>query len=540
VARAARAASAAADELETLTDAGRPSLQLRSLLAFLAVHDRMPPAGDPLAERHLRARSAIRAAIQGLSRAHEQFDDSPVPLTESAAMIRRWIEGQTFAPRTGATGVQILDAQAARYGEFDELFIVGLVEGEWPRPSARSIFYPQSLLTRFDWPDSRAALAGERAAFHDLVLLPRAQVTLSTFELENDSIVGPSAFLEDIDRLGLQTRSAAGEPERIFVHEAITGDPLVRSAVGGAARGWLDTRAARSDSSAARFHGTGARYKPPAYAISALERYLKCPFLFYAERVLELKEDPEDEAALSPKDLGVFVHSVFQSFFEEWNRRGRRSIAPDNLPEARQIFREVIEPLLDALPEDEAAVQRTRLLGSAADEGLAEAVFQLEAEWRTPVAERLLEHPLNGEFEIESEEGPRRIALKGKADRIDLLADGTFRIIDYKLGYAPDRRLALQLPIYSVCAVQHLRATRGENWELGQAGYIAFSEEPSFVPMVSKGRNPEDVLQQAQTRLLTAIDGIARGDFPPTPADVSQCMRCAYAAVCRKDYVGDV
>jgi RecB family exonuclease len=540
VARAVRAAVAAADELQTLTDAGRPSVQLRNVLAFLASHDRVPPAGDPLRERHLRARTAIRAAIQELSRAHEQFDDSPMPLFESAAMIRRWIEGQTFAPRTGATGVQILDAQAARYGEFDELFIVGLVEGEWPRPSARSIFYPHSLLTRFDWPDSRAALAGERAAFRDLVLLPRMQVTVSTFELENDSIVGPSVFLEDVDRLGLQTRSIADERDRIFVHEAITGDPLVRSAVAGTAREWLDTRAVRSDPSAAQFHGTGTPYKPPTHAISALERYLKCPFVFYSERVLELKEDPEDEATLSPKDLGIFVHSVFQSFFEEWSRRGNRSIAPEDLPEARRIFREVVEPLLDALPEDEAAVQRTRLLGSAADEGLAEAVFQVEAEWRTPVAERLLEYSLNGEFEIESEKGPRRIALKGKADRIDLLADGTLRIIDYKLGYAPDRRLALQLPIYSVCAVQHLRATRGKNWELGQAGYIAFGEERSFVPMVSKGRNQEDVLQQAQARLLTAIDGIARGEFPPTPADVSQCMRCAYAAVCRKDYVGDV
>jgi RecB family exonuclease/inactivated superfamily I helicase len=540
VARAARAAVAAADELQTLTDAGPPSMQLRKLLAFLGLHDRMPTPSDQLRERHLRARTAICAAIRELSRAHEQFDDSPVSLSESAAMIRRWIEGQTFAPRTGAAGLQVLDAQAARYGEFDELFIVGLVEGEWPRPSARSIFYPQSLMARFDWPDSRAALAGERAAFHDLVLLPRTQVTLSTFELENDSIVGPSVFLEDIDRLGLQTRPIADDAERIFVHEAITGDPLVRSAVAGTARGWLDLRAARSDSSAARFHGTGAPYKPATYAISALERYLKCPFLFYSERVLELKEDPEDEATLSPKDLGIFVHSVFQSFFEEWNRRGHRSIAPDNLPEAREIFREVVEPLLHALPEDEAAVQRTRLLGSAADEGLAEAVFQVEAEWRTPVAERLLEHPLSGEFEIESEEGPRRIALKGKADRIDLLADGTFRIIDYKLGYAPDRRLALQLPIYSVCALQHLRATRGKHWELAQAGYIAFGEDRSFVPMVSKGRNQEDVLQHAQVRLLTAIDGIERGDFPPTPAEVSQCMRCAYAAVCRKDYVGDV
>ena len=182
-----------------------PSVQLDALLAFLNAHDRVPDVGDPLRERHLRARRAVLSAIHGLRRAHQHLDDSPVELSNVAAMIRRWIEGQTFSPRAGHTGVQLLDAQAARYGEFDEVFLVGLVEGEWPQRSSKSIFYPASLLSQLDWPDSRMALAGERAAFHDLMALARRHVHLSTFELENDAIVGPSVFLEDADRLGFRT-----------------------------------------------------------------------------------------------------------------------------------------------------------------------------------------------------------------------------------------------------------------------------------------------------------------------------------------------
>ena len=64
-------------------------------------------------------------------------------------------------------------------------------------------------MSQLDWPDSRAALAGERAAFQDLMGLARRQVHLSTFELENDAIIGPSVFLEDADRLGLRTVVAA-------------------------------------------------------------------------------------------------------------------------------------------------------------------------------------------------------------------------------------------------------------------------------------------------------------------------------------------
>ncbi len=54
--------------------------------------------------------------------------------------------------------------------------------------------------------------------------------------------------------------------------------------------------------------------------------------------------------------------------------------------------------------------------------------------------------------------------LRGKADRLDLLEDGTFRLIDYKLGWPPDRGRALQLPIYGICAEQRLTADRGRHW----------------------------------------------------------------------------
>jgi RecB family exonuclease len=167
-------------------------------------------------------------------------------------------------------------------------------------------------------------------------------------------------------------------------------------------------------------------------------------------------------------------------------------------------------------------------------------VFQVEAEWETPVVERLLEHALEGEFDMWTETGTRRVALRGKADRIDLLEDGTFRIIDYKLSRAPDRKRALQLPIYTVCAVQHLREATGKSWEPGQAGYIAFGQDRRFVPMLARGQGHETTLLEAQARLLDAVDRIERGAFPPTPADPAMCTYCAYAAVCRKDYVGEI
>jgi len=55
-----------------------------------------------------------------------------------------------------------------------------------------------------------------------------------------------------------------------------------------------------------------------------------------------------------------------------------------------------------------------------------------------------------------------------------------------------------------------------------------------------KLRIRDRVLREAQQRLVDTLDAIDRGEFPPHPHDVYRCDTCTFAAVCRKDYVGDV
>ena len=164
----------------------------------------------------------------------------------------------------------------------------------------------------------------------------------------------------------------------------------------------------------------------------------------------------------------------------------------------------------------------------------------MEAERPVPVVDRLLEHRLKGEFTFETAAGPRRLSLSGKADRIDLLADGTFRVIDYKLGWPPNKARALQLPIYGLCAEQQPRGHLGRQWTLGEAAYLAFKGPKRVVGLFTSHEERDKVLADAQQRLIDTVDAISAGHFPPTPDDVFRCETCTYAAVCRKDYVGDV
>ena len=540
---ALRAAVDVVRELAPLGGAAPASQQTMRLLAFWDAHLRPLDDTDPRSARERRGRVAIRETLSAIASARAAYGDADWAIDDLALAVRRAIEDQTFPSEFAAGGIHLVDDRAARYGDFDDVAIVGLVETDWPERPRRNIFYPPALLKALGWPSEQDRRAAADARFLDLVRSPSRRVQLLTFTLDDEALVSRSTQLDEIPRARLSSIARrVSNDARVFVDEALSLEPAVLEPLEGDARTWAELRLSRSPAEQPQFHGDvrqAAAVRVP-FSVSALETYLDCPFKFLAQHVLKLEEEPDDEEVMDPRHQGQFVHDVFEQFFKAWQTAGHRAITPENLDAARELFTDVVDRALDALPEAEAGLERTRLLGSPAAAGLGEAVFRMEAERPVAVVERLLEHRLEGEFAIATAGGPRRIALAGKADRIDLLEDGTFRLIDYKLGWPPDRSRALQLPIYAVCAEQRLAGRRGRDWTMGEAVYLAFKGPRRVVPLVPRPDQRDKILSDAQQRLADAIDAIGRGEFPPTPDDVWRCESCTFASVCRKDYVGDV
>jgi RecB family exonuclease len=522
---ALRAARHAAGELAPLVTPMAAAQQLRTLMAFIEGHGRPIEGNGPLAARLRRAKTAVMDTLESLAAAHAAHDDPPTTIVDVAIAIRRWIEEQMFVPESDEHGVQLLGDQAARYGSFDDMAIVGLIEGEWPERPRRNIFCPPSVLRSLGWPPEKDRRAAADAHFIDLLRSPSRCVTVSTVTLDDEALVELSTVADEIPRARLSSVP--------FVAAAtVSPDQSVGA--------WADMRRTRSPFDAGTFHGQTGALAARAWSVSALETYLGCPFKFFAQHVLRLEEEPEDEEIMDPRAEGQFVHEVFETFFKRWQADGHGAVTPENLDAARRLFADVVEQHVTDLSETEAALQRTRLLGSPAAAGLGEAVLRMEAERPVPVVGRFLEHRLEGNFVVQTSVGSRSIALKGKADRVDLLADGTFRLIDYKLGWPPNKARALQLPIYGLCAEQRLAGHLGKPWTLSEAVYLAFKGPKRVVPLFSSRDDRDAVLADAQTRLVDAVDAISRGEFPPRPDDVFRCETCSYGAVCRKDYVGDV
>jgi RecB family exonuclease len=528
-----------ARELTGLRSTAPAADHLSSVLSFLTAHEQLPDADDPLRPGHLRARGAILATLATLRDAYARLDPAPVAGEEVCALVRRWIEGQTFSPRTGDTGVHLVDADSARFGEFDDVHIAGLVEGEWPDRPRRSIFYSSAILRELGWPAESDRLAGARAAFVDLLGLARSHVLVSAFALEADALVSSSPFLEDVEQSGLDVLEHDVDRRRIFDTEALWLDPVDLQPFEGDARDWAGRRLARPSGASRRFHGFTEPPPPRPYSLSALERYQDCPFKFFAADVLGLEEAPEDESTLSPRARGRFIHEVFERFYQAWAAKGRGAITSGNLADARTLMEEVATPLLARLSDADAALERTRLFGSAISTGSVDIVFGHEASAPSEIEERWLEYRFEGEFGLGSPDG-RRVALRGVTDRVDLLEGRRLRVIDYKSGSAPNPARALQVPIYALCVQERLQERDGVPWAVDEATYLAFSGKRAQAAVVRPGdTDAAETLAAARVRLLDLLDGVSHGRFPPQPQDPILCDFCAYSAVCRKDYVHD-
>ena len=178
------------------------------------------------------------------------------------------------------------------------------------------------------------------------------------------------------------------------------------------------------------------------FSVNQLERYLKCPFLFFVECVLHLEAVEAPEAEFDPKVAGSILHDTLQRFHERF-----RGIAiPDIPPE------EARTALVEALNET-FRTNTTASRGAAMAEKLRMQAALLRYLHIEQEKDDTYWKPMNFEvafgrdrgrstdtlttpepFVMESEVGPLRFS--GRIDRLDR-SEPQVRIIDYKSNTTP-------------------------------------------------------------------------------------------------------
>jgi RecB family exonuclease len=535
-----RAARAAADVTRALRDCRTgpaASAQVRCLAACLRMIERHTAPVGTFQERFRRARAAVLGVLDALAEAFARHDDRPRTHDDLAAAIYHAIEDQTFAPGRGHGGVHLVDAAAARFGEFDDVLLVGLVETDWAERQRRNFFYSAGLLKALGWPQDVDQTLAQQAAFRDVLTLARCRTRLSAFQLDGETVVALSTMIEAARGLAVAVETLP-DIGALFADEILTRDGVAVPA-DAEASAWLAGRRARPELDEPAYSGFVPPPVPGLYRVSRVDRYVTCPFKYFAAHVLNLTEERSEGAGLTPLERGTLLHLLFERFYGRWQELGHGAITDANIPAAHALFADIATDLFEDLPPPDREVERLRLLGSVVAPGVASRVFELEAAAPGLVVERRLEVAIEGPFTFPVSGGltTRTIAIKGKADRVDVLDDGSLRVIDYKLGRMPDLSSSVQVGVYAHCVRQAAEAADGRSHPVSSASYLAFGDEYRLEGRL--GSSPAEVGNAVEARagaFASVVERIERGEFPPRPLRTSECQWCGFSGVCRKEY----
>ncbi len=330
-------------------------------------------------------------------------------------------------------------------------------------------------------------------------------------------------------------------------------DPILRNG--------QEVIAARRGPRFTRFDGNlgGLVVPSPADRVTSatrLEGWARCPFGYLVRDILGVEEveNPEKRLRISPLDLGSLIHSALERFIDEWlQHQPRAQSGPPGVawsPADRARLREIGEEECDRY-EAHGLVgrpifwqrDRRRILADL-ERFLSEDDSHRLAHGTRPAAAELafgLPGARLGTVRLPLPDG-RAVAFRGKADRLDVAADGSIEILDYKTGRSEpyrdltednpdDRGTKLQLVVYGLAARLH----RGTPDALVRAEYWFTSAKGGFrrigYEITSK------VLQRASEAVGHIVDGIEGGVFPsyPTASSTSPFVECPY---CDPDGLG--
>ncbi len=288
-----------------------------------------------------------------------------------------------------------------------------------------------------------------------------------------------------------------------------------------------------------------------------LERWASCPHAHLVEDLLRAPaiENPEDALMITALDRGSLVHEALERFLADVLARPEADRPAPHVPWSTTDH-ERLEDIGAALCDQYEALgltgrpifwrrDRRRILDDLG-RFLIEDSRHRAASGTSPLAVELGFG--FGDLDAVSVPLPdgRSVRVRGRADRLDLGADGTIHVVDYKTGSSRYTRISeqdpiaagtkLQLPIYGLAGRLH----RGDETAPVRADYWFVTTRGEFRRI---GYDVTDaVLELTSTTVGTIVDGIERGVFPPHPpatASTANVFRVE-CEVCDPDRLGTV
>jgi ATP-dependent helicase/nuclease subunit B len=526
-----------------------------------------------------------------------------ISLNDFGHTFQHWLERSAVcASSPSGDGVAVLNATAARGVKFRALFILGLNEGVFPRTIREDAFLrdrDREILERdlgFKVSQKLAGFDEEKLLFTLLVNAAQERLFCS-FQRSDDSgrVLAPSWYVTELKRIlgGADnqhlisvtiprsiTEKGASEPfnhenlllpEELAIRLSLDGrDPLsLIDTCTLAPKLYQHGRkiVAALDQSADRLQPydglVGAlaehwqHFSDRGLSPTALETYARCPFQFFARRVLGLErlERPEEILGPSPAEFGELGHAILSRFFASLIERGYfngRASSIDIDSELSAIAQSAFadyaakNPVGYPLAWENLKDGLVQLLREAVIQDLRELANSgfIPASLETEMSDRLVgdwPDPLKG------------LLIRGRMDRIDHNQQkNQFRVIDYKFKFgtsqsAPDKNLyraalrgeRLQPPFYYLLGQRWAEKEKAPTNGTAVAAHFYFIA-PRWTdgPLVTTEFAADGLAGKSGAEIKNTIAylarGIEQGHFFIQRGEY--CGHCEVAEICRKNH----
>jgi ATP-dependent helicase/nuclease subunit B len=287
---------------------------------------------------------------------------------------------------------------------------------------------------------------------------------------------------------------------------------------------------------------------------TTLEDAATCPFRFFLRRGLGVEPlgEPERQADvwLDPMTRGSELHALYAEIMREVRAEGHWPPGEHFLDRIEAMGEARLRQLRDEMPppSDEVFDREANefmhdlelfMTGQRNEHGVEGIGFEVAFGIGPSTAKEDSIEPLSNIEPVAIKLRPGRvIRLRGRIDRINRLADGSYEIVDYKTGkfwrkglkgmFAQGTRL--QHALYSIAAQWLLTARGKKNAEIRHAAYLFPTERGWY----QRFDIPQDGGKKVLGVLNDLCDVIEAGAF--VHADESEsCKWCEFSAACGRE-----
>lgn len=327
-----------------------------------------------------------------------------------------------------------------------------------------------------------------------------------------------------------------------------------------------------------------SKKKHDSYSISQFEEYAKCPFKYFTNRLLKVKQELKYDITLTPLERGQLIHSILFRLYSELREKNLLPITKNRVEEVLQRAKELAFQEFEAITIDHPywKIDQERLVGSELILGMLRRWINYDVQvheegkklvpnfFEVGFGSQKIMGESDFQLTLRDELNLHGIKIKGKIDRIEVYSDTEsgeiyFLVADYKTGSAPHKNdiyqgLSLQLMVY----IEAVRTLLANFYNLPITAvkplggiYYQFAKGKGFIQetkMMVPNMLKEDMFGKADTKMKeiqtiedleqvieqsfnftqSYLHGISDAEFGLTTKDKNKiCGNCPYQTACR-------